>query len=950
MTAMPELDALVAIMRSPIGEAIGNALLQFLWQGTLIGALAAVALAALRRSAADVRYVVATIALSLMLTVPVVTAVQSIAAARQSAPVARAEPARPATAIDSSRDDRRTPIAASATGNASAPARVGGSFPEARLRSLAPWLLVGWTLGVIVLTLRLLTGWLWVQRLKTRGAVPARAAFRDVAERLARRLHLSRAVRLVESALVDVPTVIGWLKPVILIPAGALAGLGPVQIEAILAHELAHIRRHDYLVNLLQTLVETLLFYHPAVWWVSKQIRTERENCCDDLAVTLCGDPIVYAQALADLEQRRGSTGRFAMAATGGSLLHRVRRLLGAPSHAGRAPGWLAGAVAVALIVTVAGMAAGAIASDGPRRIPAEERLSPVAAARVVTSHFREAGQHVREGSREIREAQRDVQEHLRDVERHLRQAAREVQDAFRDLRREAHRQFRQIPPPPPLPPLPPDVDSMPEPPEPPEAPEAPEAPEPPELPSLPEHSVYAFAPPPPPDAPMPPGVPMPPDLPVPPAPPAAPEPPAWGGQSRQSSRQRSGTYTWSHDGEKLQVEYRGDVEFTDDDTDVKSLSPGGLLRLEDGEGRNARAVEFRADASGAVNRRFWVGSSERPFEPEGRVWLSRVLPRFVRQSAIGAPARVARIYRAKGAQGVLAEVALLEGSWAKRIYLSELLKTPGLDSRAVQQALAQAGREIDSDFELASLLIGTDRVLQDEGTRKGWFDAARTIESDFEMRRTFSAALKRGPLSPALLAGMLDTAAAIGSDFEQASLLIDVLRAQPLDDATRPSFFKALDTVGSDFERRRVLSAFVKRADLPPAAIAPVLESAAAISSDFELASLLVDVVKGRSIEGTLRNPFFRALASLESSFERGRVLRAAAARSDLSDETVLEIINGTRGMGNFETAQVLVAVASSRPLTRSTRDAYMDAASRLGDFEEGRALTALARQERRQ
>ena len=96
--------------------------------------------------------------------------------------------------------------------------------------------------------------------------------------------------------MVEVPTVIGWLRPVVLMPASALSGMGPQQLEAILAHELAHIRRHDYLVNLLQTVVETLLFYHPAVWWLSGRIRVERENCCDDLAVSLCGDPYAYAE------------------------------------------------------------------------------------------------------------------------------------------------------------------------------------------------------------------------------------------------------------------------------------------------------------------------------------------------------------------------------------------------------------------------------------------------------------------------------------------------------------------------------------------------------------------------------------------------------------------------------------------------------------------------------
>src|SRR5205814_960303 len=183
------------------------------------------------------------------------------------------------------------------------------------------------------------------------------------AARLSRRLHITRAITLLESSLVDVPTVIGWLKPVVLLPASALAAMSPQQLEAILAHELAHIRRHDYLVNLLQTLVETLLFYHPAVWWLSRRIRAEREHCCDDLAVSLCGDPIAYASALADLESLRSSDHRFAMAATGGSLLHRVRRLIGAPpSHAGRGPAWLTGSAALILLCGIA------VGADGLRQ------------------------------------------------------------------------------------------------------------------------------------------------------------------------------------------------------------------------------------------------------------------------------------------------------------------------------------------------------------------------------------------------------------------------------------------------------------------------------------------------------------------------------------------------------------------------------------------------------
>src|SRR5262249_26688490 len=149
------------------------------------------------------------------------------------------------------------------------------------------------------------------------------------------------------------PMVIGWLRPVILLPASAMTGLTPQQLEAIIAHELAHIRRHDYLINLLQAVIETLLFYHPAVWWVSRRIRQEREHCCDDLAVAVCGDALTYARALLEMERLRAAGPQLAMAANGGLLMNRIRRLVGAqPKHADRFSGLFAGVIALTALIS----------------------------------------------------------------------------------------------------------------------------------------------------------------------------------------------------------------------------------------------------------------------------------------------------------------------------------------------------------------------------------------------------------------------------------------------------------------------------------------------------------------------------------------------------------------------------------------------------------------------
>jgi hypothetical protein len=138
-------------------------------------------------------------------------------------------------------------------------------------------------------------------------------------------------VKVLESSLVSVPTAVGWLRPAILLPASAFTGLTPQQLEAVLAHELAHVRRNDYLVNVLQTGVETLLFYHPAAWWVSRQIRAEREHVCDDMAVRVTGDAMTYARALTRIERLRTTAPRLAMGADGGSLRSRVSRLVEGP-------------------------------------------------------------------------------------------------------------------------------------------------------------------------------------------------------------------------------------------------------------------------------------------------------------------------------------------------------------------------------------------------------------------------------------------------------------------------------------------------------------------------------------------------------------------------------------------------------------------------------------------
>jgi GWxTD domain-containing protein len=299
-------------------ERLGWTLVHFLWQGAMIAALVFAAMAVLRR--AQSRYAVLCGALMLMAAAPVITFVSLGTGESRKLMM---------SSLDRLLDQ---PALATAYSNVAEP---GGSW--------LMWVVVVWAAGVAVFSARLAGGWLLLRRL-SHDNMPLDT---DWVRRIA------GSVRVFVSSRVDVPVVVGYLRPFILLPAAALANLPAEQLETILAHEMAHILRHDALVNLAQSVVETLLFYHPAVWWVSSRLRDERENCCDDVAVGVCGRPRLYAEALLALEQGRSLAP--ALSAHGGNLKRRIARLLMSEPAAPRSP--LPLMLALFCVVSLAGFA-----------------------------------------------------------------------------------------------------------------------------------------------------------------------------------------------------------------------------------------------------------------------------------------------------------------------------------------------------------------------------------------------------------------------------------------------------------------------------------------------------------------------------------------------------------------------------------------------------------------
>jgi beta-lactamase regulating signal transducer with metallopeptidase domain len=315
-------------------ESLGWTLVHFCWQAAAIALVYWLTDAVLRKARSQTRYVLALATMLLMLVSAVATFAYEATrgdSGLSSSPGAFSSFAM--AAIGSSVSSDLAPFAGWKTAGATTQPVL---LPLSRL---LPWLDVAWLLGVACLSTRTIGGWRLIHRLRPSALSKAPEALYGNFVRLRERLGITRQAGLYISHHIQGPIAIGIVRSLVILPASALMALSPEQLEAVLAHELAHVRRADYLWNLVQTMVETLLFFHPAVWWVGRRLREQRELCCDDVAVESCADPLIYATALLRLEERRSQRLNLAMALDGNrpwsGLSLRIARILGETGEQG---------------------------------------------------------------------------------------------------------------------------------------------------------------------------------------------------------------------------------------------------------------------------------------------------------------------------------------------------------------------------------------------------------------------------------------------------------------------------------------------------------------------------------------------------------------------------------------------------------------------------------------
>ncbi|TXJ29531.1 MAG: M56 family metallopeptidase [Chitinophagaceae bacterium] len=312
---------LSTVVSPQIARALSNTFIYSLWQGLLLAILAGGIILLTRKSASRTRYNLLTGSLALFLVVIVSTFIYQLK--------------QPAAKINTSTTVQ--PPASSLPGNhlLETPAvSAENSFFIDYINEYSNTIVLIWFLIVCARCLQLMIGLHGLYRLRHQSVSPVSKEWEEKLQVLAASIGINQIVTAAESGLAKVPMVIGHLKPVILLPAGLITAMPPVEIEAILLHELAHIRRRDYLVNLLQNLVEIVFFFNPAVLWISSLMKAERENCCDDITVAQINSKAAYIRALLSCQEYQSRTSRFAMAlGRRKNLLGRVSRMVSSSNH-----------------------------------------------------------------------------------------------------------------------------------------------------------------------------------------------------------------------------------------------------------------------------------------------------------------------------------------------------------------------------------------------------------------------------------------------------------------------------------------------------------------------------------------------------------------------------------------------------------------------------------------
>jgi beta-lactamase regulating signal transducer with metallopeptidase domain len=712
--------------------------------------------------------------------------------------------------------------------------------------SLSTWLFLAWLAGVVAVLAWVVLGTVATWWLARSIYEVTSGPLLELVDQTAKELGIRAPVTLLLSESTSMPRTWG-VRPKLLLPASA-SQWSDQRLRAVLLHELAHIKRHDYVTQLLGRVAGAIHWFNPLVWYATHRMRVERERACDDCVLSTGSRASDYAQHLLDIAHsmkagRLSSATTIAMARRS-HLSDRLLDVLDATRRRTAVSPKMASLVwtmTALVVLPVAGMGT----SSAPEKVDSEQPATETTSTEFI-------------GGRTV--------------------------DPHTDTRIEATPHYSRP------------------------------------FASRPQSTCDWYR-----------------------------------------NDENTSTSIQSNDEElririkkedcQLRIEAYGEIEFNDSETDVAYLSRDGSFEIEERDGRNRLRLEIDTDRDGTIRHRWFVDGDEQEFDAAAQDWFAYLLPLVFRRAGFNAEERAARILEQQGVDGVLQEISYIPSDYVARKYFQVVLSQADLDETQLRRIVRQAGQELDSDYELAELLIEVAESHPiDRSAQVAYVEAVGYIDSDYEKRRSLNAVLDRPGLDQEAAQAMLQLALDIDSDYELAELLIAMMERHPIDQTLTPEFFQAIDKLDSDYEHRRVLNVALERGAPSQEVLDLALASAGRLDSDYELAELLIRVASLYPTDREIPYSYLNAATSLDSDYERKRVMSVLIERGELTDAALTEVLGVMQQMdSDYELAETLISVNHSYELTPSTHQPFFASVDRLdSDHDRARVLQAVLEQQR--
>jgi hypothetical protein len=324
-----------------------------------------------------------------------------------------------------------------------------------------------------------------------------------------------------------------------------------------------------------------------------------------------------------------------------------------------------------------------------------------------------------------------------------------------------------------------------------------------------------------------------------------------------------------------LQIDHFGEITFTDDEQNIKSITPGGYFKLRHTSPSGYRAVHLDASLTGALRRSYAVDNRQRPYDTEGSAWLRLMVPRVIR-AGVGAGPRIDRIHRTAGIAGVLQAIDRLEDDRARSLYFGYLLEKRALNDNDLVATLNHLARSLADDHGKAALL-GSLRATyaRNEGIGRAYTAAAASIASDYQKGQLIRVIARHAPLNPSQTGQLLTVAGTIASDFEKSQALRELIAAPLAEGANFGRFVRVASTIRSDFEKCRLATQLIKDTEvLSETQYAAVLHLIGGIASDFEKGKALTSLLDRHKPAGKHYGPLLATIGTMSSDFEKAKQL----------------------------------------------------------------------------